>query len=515
MPWTQPRHILAMNCDRQAFNVGSVHTTGFLRNLIIMTKNFLLAASALTALAFAGAANAGTITSGKLSDVAVASTTGSTTTLTPFAVANEATLVGTVTSTDDAKSFVTSTLASPVAATSDSSVSFVITYTLTGPGTFGTVAVADLTAVSSVANAVAAPTGVATVSSDKKTATFIVTYGVTADTNITGFTFSKLDIAASAKQDISISSEVKLNAAGVQTTIDTVAETKIVTFKAALKQSAAAAYGVVADLPDFKKFEAKGAVAPSVANATTSTATSNPIALTVNANVHKDLATFAALSVSNILSGATATVTGPQVKALGATLAGASPAAATLTNTSGVYTLTPANLDAATVAGSLVLTVPTPSVAIEAGSYKVELKPTFADGFAGSADQTLTLLNVTLDGTNFYAPWFALNNGTANSTLRLGNNSASATGPVTITLKANNGSAAPTGSYVLSSGIPAGQFVSITGATLRTAFGTDAANGDLLVTIQSDVANVSAKVRTTQASGQIFENSLGANPPAN
>lgn len=479
-----------------------------------MTKNFLLAASALTALACAGAANAGSITSAKLSNVPVAATSGSTTTLTPFAVANEAALVASVTSTDDANSFVTSALSSPVSATAGSDVSFVITYTLTGPGTFGTVAVSDLSATKTGAGTVAAPTGVATLSSDKKTATYIVTFNVTGGAaDITGFTMSGLDIAASAKQDISISSEVKLNAAGVQTSIDSVAATKIVEFKTALKPSTVSAFGVVADLPDFKKFEAK--TSGGVANATVSAATSNPFALTVNSGVHKNLATTAALTVGDIVTGATATVTGPQVKALSATLAGALPATATLTNTSGVFTLTAANLIDTTAAGSLVLTVPATPVAIEAGAYKVDLKPTFATGFAGSADQTLTLLNVTLDGTNFYAPWFALNNGTANSTLRLGNNGTSATGPVTISLKANNGSAAPTGSYSLPNGIPAGQFVSITGATLRTAFGTDAANGDLQVTIQSDVANVSAKVRTTQASGQIFENSLGANPPAN
>lgn len=482
-----------------------------------MTKNFLLAASALSVLAFAGAAQAGTFTDGKLSTVTVVSTTGGgVTTLAPFAVATEAALVPTVTSLDATSSYLTSKLASPVATTTGSSVSFVITYTLTGPGTFGTVAVGDLIATKTGAGTVGAATGVATVSSDKKTATFIVTYAVSGGAaDITGFTFDNLDIAASAKQDISISSDVKLNAAGVQTSIDTVAATKIVEFKATLKASAAASYGVVADLPDFKAFEAKGAVSPSVANATVSVATSNPIALSVNAGIHKNLATATPLALSDVLSGATATVTGPQVKALSATLAGATAATATVTNTSGVYTLTPTQLEAITVGGSLVLTTPTPAVAIDAGSYKVDLKPTFATGFAGSADQTLTLLNVTLDGTNFYAPWFALNNVNANSTLRLANNSGSATGPVTISLKANNGSAAPTGSYVLSSGIPAGQFVSITGTTLRTAFGTDAANGDLLVTIQSDVANVSAKVRTTQASGQIFENSLGANPPAN
>lgn len=467
-----------------------------------MTKKILLSAAALGVLALAGAAQAGNITAGSISDVAL---TVSGTTVTPYAIATEADIpAATGIVSDAADTFVTTSMDSPVTVSANGTLPFAVTYTLTGPATFdGTFAYTDLKAG---AGSVAPKSGVVVMAADKKSVSFFVEFGDTVAVNVDRMTLGNIALKVTGEQDVSIASEAKVTVAGFTQTVNVVAPTKIVAFKAALKPSTAAAFGVVADLPDFKKFESKNS--GGVANATIGAATSNPLALTVNANIHKDLSGAAPLTVANILNGATATVTGPQVKALGATLAGVAPAAATLTATSGVYTLTNAHLTDATAAGSLVLTVPTPAVAIDQGSYKVEVKPVFATGFSGSADQTLTLLNVTLDGTNFFAPWFALGNPTANSTLRLANNGSAATGPVIVTLKANNGTAAPTGTYTVS-GIPANGFISIRGDQLKAAFGTDAANGDLQVTIQSDVQNVSGKIRTTQSTGQIFENSLG------
>lgn len=469
-----------------------------------MTKKLLLSAAALGVLALAGAAQAGNITAGQISATPLVV---SGTTVTPYAVATEADLSATtgITSTAASTSLTTS-MDSPVTVSANGTLPFAVTYTLTGPATFdGTFAYTDLKAG---AGNTAPKSGVVVMAADKKSVSFFVEFGDVAPLNVNALTLGNIALKVTGEQDVSIASEAKVTVAGFTQTVNVVAPTKIVAFKAALKPSTVAAYGVVADLPDFKKFESKSAAGAAVANATVAAATSNPIALTANADIRRDLSGGAALTVGNILNGATATVTGPQVKALGATLAGVAAAPATLTETTGVYTLSNANLTDATAAGSLVLTVPAPAVAIDQGAYKVDLKPVFANGFSGSADQTLTLLNITLDGTNFFAPWFALGNPTANSTLRLANNGSAPTGPVIVTLKANNGSAAPTGTYTVPS-IPANGFISIRGDQLKTAFGTDAANGDLQVTIQSEVSNVSGKIRTTQSTGQIFENSLG------
>ena len=142
---------------------------------------------------------------------------------------------------------------------------------------------------------------------------------------------------------------------------------------------------------------------------------------------------------------------------------------------------------------------------------------------AGLRDFTATgsLVPVTRDGASFVAPWIALGAASANSTIRLANNGSTDTGPIQMMLSSSNGTSATistvtisaaelvAGSLTASGGIPAGGVVSISGAALKSAFGADAANGDLEVTIEAQPQFISGKVRVTQASGQIFESSLG------
>lgn len=476
-----------------------------------MTKKLLLTAAALGAMAFAGAANAGVVTDAKLSNVAVVSTIGGVTTLTPYTIANEATLSATTgtTSANTADSYVTTTLSSGVSLGGGSSVTLIISYALTGPATFATVSYDDVTAVLSDASTPLPTSGVATLSADKKSVQYIVTYDVVTGETIDGFKLSNLDVKVTGKSDVSISSNVKLVVGATQTELDSTEATKIVQFKDALKGYAAIADTVVADLPDFLNFEDKTASASAPAGVASNVATSDVLGLALNTGTFRKglaVADAAALTIGAIVKEAVVTVSGPQVETLDAKFAGltAEPGA---TETSAAFKVATANVGLLT-SGALVLTAPGDEV-IEAGAYKASVKLTPNTGYGALAETSVTLLNVALDGTNFVAPWFALDNGTANSTLRLANNGSAPVGPVTVTLKANNGSAAPTGVYTIPA-IPANSFVSVRGDQLKTAFGTNAANGDLLITIQSDTANVSAKVRTTQSTGQIYENSLGA-----
>jgi hypothetical protein len=131
------------------------------------------------------------------------------------------------------------------------------------------------------------------------------------------------------------------------------------------------------------------------------------------------------------------------------------------------------------------------------------------------------LAPVTRDGTSFKAPWIALGAASATSTIRLANNGSTDTGPIQMTLTSTNGDPATNktvtitaaqvaaGTLNTSGGIPAGGTVSISGAALKTAFGTTAANGDVEVTIEAQPQFISGKVRVQQATGQIFETSLG------
>jgi len=487
-----------------------------------MNKKLLLTAAALGAMAFAGAASAGNITAASFTGQALTVTgSGATAKVSPFVVANEATLDATTgTVTDAATSSLTIGMDSPVAISGAAKVPFSVVYTITGPGTFdSTPAFSDLKAVQATpavdARELAASSGVVVLSADKKTLSFFVEIGDAASINVQSLKIANLALKVTEKAQVSVSAEAKVTVAGYTQVVSSVAATPVVAFSNALKPSSVAAYTAVAALSDYKKFTVAAAAGGAVANATADTVTSNPVALDVNAKVAKSLSVPAPLTTTTLLAGATAVVTGPQVKDLVVSFASvATPAAATATSAS--YTgITVANVTALTNAGSLVLTNPVApnTKVLEQGTYSVELKPTFATGFSANATQNLPLIKVDLAGTNFTAPWFALNNAGANSTLRLANNGSAPVGPIIISLKANNGTATPTGTHTIAS-IPAGQFVSLRGDVLKAAFGTDAANGDVQITIQSDIANVSAKVRTTQSTGQIYENSLGSGSAA-
>lgn len=187
------------------------------------------------------------------------------------------------------------------------------------------------------------------------------------------------------------------------------------------------------------------------------------------------------------------------------------PATATLTDTTAIFTIA----DASAVEGAgatLSLTQPTTAVPMNAASYKVAFLPTFATGFTAPATAygPVAAGSVALEGTNFNAPWFTLNNANNTATLRLANNGTTATGPVFVTLKANNGTAAATASRItLASSLAAGQVLEVTGASLATQFGTNAQNGDLQITVQGDGTVISGKVRVRNVSGATFESSLG------
>lgn len=468
-----------------------------------MTKKLLLAAAAMGAMAFAGAATAGSITGGAISGVNITSGSGATLKSTPYTVATEADMAAAGISTPAAAVNVVVGLDSPVNLAAGAKVPFAVTFTLTGPATFeGTLTQANLVA----ANGATAATGLVVMSADKKSVTFHIEYeGAAGGSNVDALTLTGATLKVTGEQDVSIASEARVTVAGFTQTVGTQAATKIIVFKPALASFKATNYGVTAMLPNFKTFGAQAAN-PTGGVATATTVASNQLGLTVNADVYKDLAGGAALTLADVIASATAVVKGPQVKTLSATLGTIDGTAA---DTEAKFNLTAGEL----TTGQLTLAQPGTAVAADAGSYTAEIKPVFKAGFSGNADATLNLVTIGLDGTNFFAPWFALDTGSANSTLRLANNGSSAIGPIVISLKANNGSAAPTGTHTIPSIAP-GAFVSVRGDQLKAAFGTDAANGDLMITVQSQDNGLSAKVRTTQSTGQIYENSLGTGSQA-
>lgn len=130
------------------------------------------------------------------------------------------------------------------------------------------------------------------------------------------------------------------------------------------------------------------------------------------------------------------------------------------------------------------------------------------------------LQTIGLEGTNFVAPWFTLNNANNTAFLRLSNNGTAATGPVFLTLRSANGSVTTAsvpltqamlaeGTLAANGGIAGNGAILITGSALASAFGTTAANGDVQVTIQATDTNLTAKTRVRTASGVVTETSLG------
>ena len=466
-----------------------------------MTKKLLLTAAALGAMAFAGAASAGSISAGQISGVSLMDGTK----VAPYTVATEADLDATAgIVTTAGTTALTVKLDSAVNRAQDATVPSAVTATLTGPAAVdGSFTQANLVA----ANGATAATGLVVMSADKKSVTFHIEYkGGVGGSNVDALTLNNIKLKVTGEQDVSIASEARVTVAGFTQTVGTQAATKIIAFKPALASFKATNYDVTAMLPNFKTFDVQAANATGGVSTAVS-ATSNRLGLDVNDDVYGDLAGGTPLVIGDVIASATAVVKGPQVKTLAATLGTIDGTAA---NTEAKFNLTAAQL----TSGQLVLTQPATPVVLDAGSYTAEIKPVFQTGFSGNANATLSLVTIGLDGTNFYAPWFALDNGAANSSLRIANNGSAAIGPIVVSLKANNGAAAPTGTYTIPSVAP-GAFVSVRGDQLKAAFGTTAANGDLLITVQSQANGLSAKVRTTQSTGQVYENSLGITPPAN
>jgi len=295
-----------------------------------MTKKLLLAAAALGALAFAGAGQAADITAGKISTVTLFPAAD----LVPYAVATEADIAAAGIVSTAADTEITFGLDSPVNLALDAVAPFAVTFTLTGPATFeGSFTKDDLTA----ANGAIATTGLVVMASDKKSVTFHVEYkGGAGGSNIDALTLENIALKRTGKQDVA--AEAKVTIAGFTQTVTKVDATKIVEFKPVLKASTAASYSATAMLPDFKTFKVAG-TAGAPASATATTVVSNVLGLSVNTGIRQNLSGAAALNLAGVLEGAEATVTGPQVKALGVTLAGNTADPASLTDTSGVYDL--------------------------------------------------------------------------------------------------------------------------------------------------------------------------------
>lgn len=456
-----------------------------------MTKTFLLSAVAVGVMTFAGAASAGSLTAGsQIGGTSIATATK----VSPYTLAKDFALASAGLKTNNAAdlpanlgrtsfNFENTTNPIPISGSTD----YVVTLTLTGSVKF----IDQGQTTVSLGNGVVT-TATPILSADGKTLTVYAKTAAGAAGTLNKVVVNGFNLHVTAQDTVSVAYKLQ-QVVGAQTLdLDSSTAQQVITFKNALTLYDGDTRSVLAALPSFLAF-----------NTGAGALTSNTFASSVEA-YKTDLAGAGVPAVGSIITGYAATVTGPQVKDILTSFSGQAIANATdVTATSAVFTAT---ANASSV--NLVLT-PKAATPISEGSYKAAIRPTYATGWAGAASVDRTFVNVGLAGTNFYAPWFGLGGTAASSTLRIANNGAAATGAIVVQLRARNAGSTATTTSVTFPAVAANSFRSITGAELREAFGTDAANGDLLVSIQSDAYGVvSAKVRTTQLTGQVLENSL-------
>jgi hypothetical protein len=439
-----------------------------------MTKKLLLTAGAIAALAFAGAANAGTIS--KASTISgIALDTG--TAYGPLTIASEATdptSAAPMTTAAGGAVFV-NTLASPASVADTATNVYEVVFTPAG-GKF-----------SGASTIAATGTGVAFtytqlgLRADGTVAALVSTLGNAgggAAGSVTAFTLTS-GLSATSEADVTVAVSVNLIASGVRIPVDTTTATTVARWSPLLKTAAleATAANVTAALPNYTSFLTTNTTA---APATAIKLVANTNATGAQAKFYNTLAAGAAeATIGTVVTGGTLTVTGDagaQLNKLQPKIDALTPAAATLTDTTAVFTV--ADGSAIEAAGATFsLTQPTTVVPMNAAGYKVSFAPTFAAGFTAptTAYGPVAAGAVQLEGTNFNAPWFTLNNANNTATLRLANNGTTATGPVFVTLKANNGTAAATTSRItLASSLAAGQVLEVSGSALETQFGTNA-----------------------------------------
>lgn len=147
-----------------------------------------------------------------------------------------------------------------------------------------------------------------------------------------------------------------------------------------------------------------------------------------------------------------------------------------------------------------------------AGDYTVTWATKLKSDFTAPAASTADAGTITLEGTNFTAPWVS-GTGLATSVIRVSNSNGSASAPVTVRMisgtKVVNGVATPfvsTAAPLVLGSVPANGDLQVNSGQLVAHFG-EFTRGDFRITINQDDTGLVAKMRSTR-DGQTFEQSL-------
>lgn len=479
-----------------------------------MTKNFLLAASALSVLAFAGAASAHELTyrdnGGGVVGAIDATDTGGT--AEPYSLAQEASTI----SPASAVFLLADTLSG---GSSLPSGNVLLNITVAG-GTFqGAVTGGNITA-----DPVACPTFTATISSGGATGSNTVTYIISnSSAGCSAFNLN-LPIRPNTASPVSVTTVLETEAG---TPIDgRVSTLQIVDRPSAFDvvidsaiNSPLAGGGALGDtfatltvLPVYTTFFV-GPNGHTTAPETATVGQLGTIQLTVDTTAYRDLA-LNSVAATDVVE-TTTTVVGNWTAFDGAggdvELGGASATSIVGTTATFEDTASPVALTSGPLA--FVVTRETAATAIPTSNYEATVDYTLDAAFYNQEGPVVGALErIGRDGTNVVFPWLndstvSGQSGTTNR-IRLGNVSGVAAGPVyaeVLNSSAGLPSAAP---VQIAPGIPAGGEVRISTADLTAALG-NFGRGDVRISVEAPATAITARRYLQTANGGITELSSG------
>ena len=460
-------------------------------------KKILMAAVAVSALT-AGAASAASITSALVSN----QTAQSGVTSTPYKIANEAKFgTGLLTTTTAGHNASTVTVGAGQLGVGTYSV----TYTLSGPASYQTALLNSSLTSNAGTNCTVAPVVASGGAIGGTTVTYSVTLSGTCSTSAAspnnGPSTFTLDAPLKVTGLGSVTLTAGLAQGGVSIDNGTSAAVTLISNASGLTATAAADTGTT--------YWALGTGVPyrtlGGADAIIGTYTVNSVA-----NVYADAAAASPISGENLtadlsLAGDFTNLTA--TASVGGAMTSVTPfSAATLAaQAKGTQTI------------SVAVTAPN-TASQSAKSFSLTVTPkTTSLLYTVPAAYTTALQSISLEGTNYLAPWVGGSQSSAATSIRL-SNSGVATGSVTLQLGAAVYDAGTTAgattctSSTLSklSSIAANTELVISNADLTTCFG-DFKRGDVTITVQAASASLTAKARNVNAaSGDVSEISLGA-----
>jgi hypothetical protein len=147
----------------------------------------------------------------------------------------------------------------------------------------------------------------------------------------------------------------------------------------------------------------------------------------------------------------------------------------------------------------------------QAYSAVLNVATSTASGVPAFAPVSSNLETTTVQGFRIDAPWFGGSRASTPSLVRLSNSSSVATGTVTLVL--NNavlasGESLTASTCQIATGVPATAELLIDTSRVTTCFG-NFVRGDLAITVQGAVANLTAKMRVLSSNGSVSEQTLG------